>query len=158
MGTAHSVTLSSGESAHGSFKLINTLAGNMKKFIDGTYHGREEHKQLYVEEFVYRFDGNRTRSAPERLCSEHTSSIIATCSMQHGYGLWIFMSKSMIVMVDRRLARSTRISFCLKLHRSWHRSSMSPATGMIHRPPMPFHCRQGRVRGRMEYSASLGDS
>ncbi len=26
---------------------------NCKKFIDGTYHGREERKQLHLEEFVY---------------------------------------------------------------------------------------------------------
>jgi hypothetical protein len=42
---------------------INTLVGNTKKFTDGTYHGREEHKQLYMEEFVYRFNRRRIRSS-----------------------------------------------------------------------------------------------
>ncbi len=27
--------------------MINTLAGNTKKFIDGTYHGREEHQPKF---------------------------------------------------------------------------------------------------------------
>ena len=51
-----SVTLSSDESAHETFKWVDTLISNCKKFIDGTYHGRQEHKQLYLEEFVYRFN------------------------------------------------------------------------------------------------------
>ena len=63
MGITHAVTLSSDESAHEVFKWINTLVGNTKKFIDGTYHGREEYKQLYLEEFMYRFNRRRSRSS-----------------------------------------------------------------------------------------------
>ena len=37
-------------------KWVNTLVGNTKKFIDGTYNGREEYKQLYLEAFMYRFN------------------------------------------------------------------------------------------------------
>lgn len=59
----HLVTLSSDEKAHEVFKWVDTLISNLKKFIDGTYHGREEHKQAYCEEFVFRFNrrgmGNR---------------------------------------------------------------------------------------------------
>ncbi len=51
---SHLVTLSSDENAHEVFKWLDTLVSNLKKFIDGTYHGREEHKQSYLEEFVYR--------------------------------------------------------------------------------------------------------
>ncbi|KJF15513.1 ISXO2-like transposase domain protein [Acidithrix ferrooxidans] len=46
LGLAHSITLSKDEQAHVTFKWLNILIGNCKKFIDGTYHGREEHKQL----------------------------------------------------------------------------------------------------------------
>ena len=60
---AHVVTLSSAESAHEIFKWINTLIGNTKKFIDSTYHKREEYKQLYLEEFMYRFNRRRSRSS-----------------------------------------------------------------------------------------------
>ena len=63
MDITHTVTLSSDESAHEVFKWVNTLVGNTKKFIDGTYHGREEYKQLYLEEFMYRFNRRRSRSS-----------------------------------------------------------------------------------------------
>ena len=53
---SHLVTLSSDENAHEVFKWVDTLVSNLKKFIDGTYHGREERKQSYLEEFVYRFN------------------------------------------------------------------------------------------------------
>ncbi|KJF15750.1 ISXO2-like transposase domain protein [Acidithrix ferrooxidans] len=56
LGLAHWFTLSKDEQAHVTFKWLNILIGNCKKFIDGTYHGREEHKQLYLEEFAYRFN------------------------------------------------------------------------------------------------------
>ncbi|KJF18134.1 ISXO2-like transposase domain protein [Acidithrix ferrooxidans] len=59
LGLPNSVTLSKDEQAHATFKWFNTLIGNCKKFIDGTYHGREERKQLYLEEFVYRFNRRR---------------------------------------------------------------------------------------------------
>ena len=56
MGVTNSVTLSSDETAHEVLEWIDTLISNCKKFIDGTYHGRQEHKQLYLEEFVYWFN------------------------------------------------------------------------------------------------------
>ena len=63
MGVTHAVTLSSDESAHEVFEWVNTLISNTKKFIDGTYHEREEYKQLYLEEFMYRFNRRRSRSS-----------------------------------------------------------------------------------------------
>ncbi len=63
MDISHFVTLSSDENAHEVFRWVDTLISNLKKFIDGTYHGREENKQSYLEEFAYRFNrrgmGNR---------------------------------------------------------------------------------------------------
>lgn len=56
MDVSHVVTKSSDEEAHEVFRWVNTLISNLKKFIDGTYHGRVEHKQAYLEEFVYRFN------------------------------------------------------------------------------------------------------
>ena len=56
MGASNRVTLSSDETAHEVLEWVDTLISNCKKFIDGTYHGRQEHKQLYLEEFVYRFN------------------------------------------------------------------------------------------------------
>jgi len=41
----HLVTLSSDENAHDTFKWVNTIISNLKTFIDGTYHGREQYKQ-----------------------------------------------------------------------------------------------------------------
>ena len=85
MGLAHSVTLSSDETAHKVFKWVNTLIGNCKKFIDGTYHGREEHKQLYLEEFVYRFNRRRMGSSlVDRLlitCAEHSTIPVPTANL-----------------------------------------------------------------------------
>jgi transposase-like protein len=56
MDISHLVTLSSDENAHEVFRWVDTLISNLKKFIDGTYHGREENKQSYLEEFAYRFN------------------------------------------------------------------------------------------------------
>lgn len=56
MEISHLVTLSSDESAHEVFKWVDTLISNLKAFVDGTYHGREAYKQMYLEEFVYRFN------------------------------------------------------------------------------------------------------
>lgn len=84
-GIGHSVTLSSDETAHEVFKWVNTLIGNCKKFIDGTYHGREEHKQLYLEEFVYRFNRRRMGSSlVDRLlitCAEHSTIPVPTANL-----------------------------------------------------------------------------
>lgn len=44
-------------------QLVNTLISNSKMFTDGTNHAREEYKQLYLDEFVYRFNRRRSRSA-----------------------------------------------------------------------------------------------
>lgn len=74
MNVSHLVTLSSDENAHEVFKWVNTLTSNLKKFIDGTYHGREQHKQSYLEEFVYRF--NR-RSMGDRLVER----LLNTCAL-----------------------------------------------------------------------------
>jgi hypothetical protein len=47
MGLVHSVTLSSDTNTHEFLKWVDTLTGNYKKFIDGTYHGGEEQQRLY---------------------------------------------------------------------------------------------------------------
>ncbi len=51
----HRVTLSSDLDAATVFHWINTVINLAKTFIDGTYHGRGR-RQLYLEEFTYRFN------------------------------------------------------------------------------------------------------
>ncbi|KJF18883.1 ISXO2-like transposase domain protein [Acidithrix ferrooxidans] len=78
MGINHTVTLSSHESAHEVFKWIYTLIGNTKKFIDGTYHGREVYKQLYLEDFIYRFNRRDSRSSL-------VDRLLNTCALTEEY-------------------------------------------------------------------------
>lgn len=40
-------------------KYSSGLTSNLKKFIDGTYHGREQYRQSYLDEFTYRFNRRR---------------------------------------------------------------------------------------------------
>lgn len=56
MDVIHLVKLSKEDKEHEVFHWVDTIIGNLKKFIDGTYHGRETLKQMYIEEFVYRFN------------------------------------------------------------------------------------------------------
>lgn len=56
LNVSHVVTKSSDDEAYEVFRWIDTLVSNLKKFIDGTYHGRVQHKQAYLDEFVYRFN------------------------------------------------------------------------------------------------------
>lgn len=71
---SHLVTLSTDENAHEVFRWVNTIVSNLKKFVDGTYHGREQHKQSYLEEFTYRF--NRRR-AGDKLVEQ----LLKTCAL-----------------------------------------------------------------------------
>ncbi|MCL6445596.1 MAG: IS1595 family transposase [Alicyclobacillus sp.] len=56
LNVTHIVTKSSDDNAHEVFRWIDTLTSNLKKFIDGTYHGRVVYKQAYLEEYVFRFN------------------------------------------------------------------------------------------------------
>ncbi|WDL99675.1 IS1595 family transposase [Alicyclobacillus sp. ALC3] len=76
MDIPHVVTLSSDESAHETFHWVDTLISNLKAFIDGTYHGREQYKQLYAAEFTYRLNRRHMgHNLVERL--------LKTCALAH---------------------------------------------------------------------------
>jgi transposase-like protein len=53
---SHIVTKSGTPEAHETFEWIDKIISLAKAFINGTYHGRMEYRQSYLEEFVYRFN------------------------------------------------------------------------------------------------------
>jgi transposase-like protein len=83
MDATHLVKLSKEDKEHVVFHWVDTIISNLKKFIDGTYHGRETLKQMYIEEFVYRFNrrhfGNRLVERLLNTCAA-TSPVITTGS------------------------------------------------------------------------------
>lgn len=53
---SHLVTTSKDGNKYETFQWLDKAISNLKKFIDGTYHGRQEDDQLYMEEYVYRYN------------------------------------------------------------------------------------------------------
>ena len=75
MDVSHLVTTSKDEQKNETFQWLDKAISNLKKFIDGTYHGRQMDNQLYLEEFVYRY--NR-RGFGSRLADRLLSSCATT--------------------------------------------------------------------------------
>lgn len=53
---SHLVTTSKDEKKNETFQWLDKAISNFKKFIDGTYHGRQTDDQLYMEEYTYRYN------------------------------------------------------------------------------------------------------
>lgn len=56
---SHLVTPSKDERKNETFQWLDKAISNFKKFIDGTYHGRQTDDQLYMEEYTYRYNRRR---------------------------------------------------------------------------------------------------
>lgn len=56
---SHLITTSKDEKKNETFQWLDKAISNFKKFIDGTYHGRQADDQLYMEEYTYRYNRRR---------------------------------------------------------------------------------------------------
>jgi transposase-like protein len=56
---SHIITTSNDEKKNEVFQWLDKAISNFKKFIDGTYHGRQTDDQLYMEEYTYRYNRRR---------------------------------------------------------------------------------------------------
>lgn len=53
---SHLITTSRDDKKNETFQWLDKAISNFKKFIDGTYHGRQTDDQLYLEEYTYRYN------------------------------------------------------------------------------------------------------
>ncbi|RIV20870.1 IS1595 family transposase [Alicyclobacillaceae bacterium I2511] len=53
---SHLITRSRDGNKNETFQWLDKAISNFKKFIDGTYHGRQLDDQLYMEEYTYRYN------------------------------------------------------------------------------------------------------
>ena len=81
---SHLITTSKDESKNETFQWLDKAISNFKKFIDGTYHGRQTDDQLYIEEYTYRY--NR-RGFGDRLVGRLLGACAATNLNNSTYSL-----------------------------------------------------------------------